>query len=245
MGNSKKLSVLNLWGFLTSILALLISLTAGIGTRFNLWYFRISLNLLFAALIVGAIAAAIALIGIIAVLVRKNKSGLALGIIGFIIAVIVAGVPFKYMSHMKKIPAIHDISTDTVNPPQFAAVIPLRKDAVNPSEYGGPEVAAKQLKAYPDIKTLTLNLTTDQVYDKVLKVAEKMMWTIDAADKASGRIEATATTAWMGFKDDIAIRIAKTDKGSILDIRSVSRVGKSDFGTNAKRVRKFLAEMQK
>ena len=63
-------------------------------------------------------------------------------------------------------------------------------------------------------------------------------------DRTDGRIEATDTTFWFGFKDDVVIRISKSDKGSQLDIRSVSRVGKSDVGTNAKRIRKFLKEME-
>jgi uncharacterized protein (DUF1499 family) len=72
-----------------------------------------------------------------------------------------------------------------------------------------------------------------------------MGWKIVDMNKDAGRIEATDTTFWFGFRDDIVIRIEKNDSGSRLDIRSVSRVGISDIGTNAKRIRRFLKKMQK
>jgi uncharacterized protein (DUF1499 family) len=123
--------------------------------------------------------------------------------------------------------------------------LPLRKNAYNKPEYGGPDVAAQQTKAYPDIKTLALDMATDKAFSKALDIAKNMSWEIVAAEPKEGRIEATATTFWMGYKDDIVIRIKAYDKMSNVDIRSESRVGKSDFGVNAKRIRIFLSEMQK
>jgi uncharacterized protein (DUF1499 family) len=71
-----------------------------------------------------------------------------------------------------------------------------------------------------------------------------MGWDVVAEAQADGRIEATDTTFWFGFKDDIVIRIRETATGSRLDIRSESRIGLSDIGVNARRVRAFLAAMQ-
>jgi uncharacterized protein (DUF1499 family) len=142
------------------------------------------------------------------------------------------------------VPAIHDITTDTSNPPVFVAVIPLRKEALNPYEYGGPEIAGLQKKAYPDIKPLEMSVPVEKAFDKSLAVAKKMGWEIVATEKSDGRIEATATTLWMGFKDDVVIRVTDNGSGSRVDIRSESRVGKSDVGTNAKRIRSFLKEME-
>jgi uncharacterized protein (DUF1499 family) len=136
---------------------------------------------------------------------------------------------------------IHDITTDTENPPEFASILPLRKDASNPAEYGGPEIAAKQHAAYPDIRPLAVGISPSRAYEAALAAARRMNWQIVEGSPSERRIEAVATTRWFGFKDDIVIRISPAaNGGSILDIRSLSRVGLSDLGTNARRIRTFL-----
>jgi uncharacterized protein (DUF1499 family) len=196
------------------------------------------------AVIVGLVAAVISIIAIVAIFFTPGNKGIYLCILGLIISIPVAIVPL-YMRYEIKVPPIHDITTDITNPPAFVHVLPLRKDAYNKPEYGGPDVAAQQTKAYPDIKTLALDMATDKAFSKALDIAKNMSWEIVAAEPKEGRIEATATTFWMGYKDDIVIRIKAHDKMSNVDIRSESRVGKSDFGVNAKRIRIFLSEMQK
>jgi len=131
-----------------------------------------------------------------------------------------------------------------VNPPRFVAILPLRKDATNTAEYGGPDVATQQLKAYPDLKPIMTNLPIDTTFDNALAIARDMKWAIIDANKSEGRIEAVDTTFWFGFKDDIIIRITRDGTRSRIDLRSVSRVGRTDVGTNAKRIRAFLKQMQ-
>ncbi len=139
----------------------------------------------------------------------------------------------------RSLPAIHDISTDTQQPPVFESVLPLRIDAPNPAEYAGAEVAAKQLAAYPDITTMTFSESADTVFQTATRVVENMGWDLVAADADAGRIEATDTTFWFGFKDDVVIRIRNRSGITELDIRSKSRVGMSDIGANANRIRSF------
>jgi uncharacterized protein (DUF1499 family) len=124
------------------------------------------------------------------------------------------------------------------------AILPLRDGAVNPVDYGGPDVAAKQQKAFPDIVPLTLNLPPDRAFDRALAAARKMGWDLVASDPAGGRIEATDTTFWFGFKDDIVIRVTPQPNGSRVDVRSLSRVGVGDIGANASRIRKYLAAVK-
>jgi uncharacterized protein (DUF1499 family) len=153
------------------------------------------------------------------------------------------GVPWNWSRIAKQVPKIHDISTDTQDPPVFAAVRALRKDAPNPAEYGGPEIAEQQRAAYPDIRPIEVGVPPAQAHEYAFDTARRMGWQIVDANREEGRIEATATTRWFGFKDDIVIRIVPTAaQGSRLDIRSVSRVGKSDAGTNACRIRAFRKE---
>lgn len=137
----------------------------------------------------------------------------------------------------------HDISTDTITPPAFVAAIAQRGNSSNPLEYTSKK-AEDQHKGYPDIKSIKSNLDNKTAFARALKIAETSGWDIYAKDENSGIIEAVASTLWFGFKDDIIIRITANSGGSIVDIRSVSRVGKGDMGTNAKRVRTFIKQFE-
>jgi uncharacterized protein (DUF1499 family) len=226
---------------LVAVIAILMLVLAGPGTRFGVWNFRIGLSLLRYAAYLGIAAVFIALIALVMTRPRGTALGLLLG--ALLLASVAFLGPWAFLQKAKKAPAIHDITTDTSDPPLFVAVLPLRKDAVNPPTYGGDSVAAQQRRAYPDIGPLELHVPPDQAFERALAAARAMGWDIDATDHAAGRIEATATTKWFGFKDDIVVRIRPEGAGSRVDVRSVSRVGKSDLGTNAARVRAYLARL--
>lgn len=166
----------------------------------------------------------------------------------FIAMILGAGIAYLPLMQVMKagsVPPIHDISTDTDDPPAFVAIAPLRKDASNPVEYAGAETAAKQKQAYADIGPVTLDVPPDQAFAKALAAAKAMPdWEIVAEVAAEGRIEATATSRFMGFKDDVVIRIRAEGTGSRIDIRSKSRVGKSDVGANADRIRAYVAKLK-
>ena len=156
-------------------------------------------------------------------------------------------VPASGVTKARTVPKIHDITTDTVNPPAFVAALEARRlaKATNKAVYEGAEIAAQQRKAYPDIRPVKRAEAPDRLYDRALATSRALGWTILATDKPSGRIEATDRTLWFGFTDDIVIRVAVDGAGaSRLDIRSVSRVGRSDAGTNAARIRRFIAAIE-
>lgn len=140
----------------------------------------------------------------------------------------------------KKVPMIHNISTDTQNPPQFDAIKSLRGDSSNPLAYNSEQLATVQQTAYPDVKTLISSDTSKVALEKALAIAKQLGWEIVNQDEAAGRIEATDTTMLWGFKDDIVIRITTNDNQTMIDLRSVSRIGKSDLGKNAARIREFI-----
>lgn len=141
-------------------------------------------------------------------------------------------------------PAIHDISTDTVNPPQFVALIPLRGEGSNPPEYAGAEAAAVQQRAFPDIAPLVTSQPPDVVFARARDVVARQGWQVAAASEEDGRIEATAETQWVRFKDDVVIRITSNGAETRVDVRSKSRVGRGDMGANARRVRTFLSALK-
>jgi uncharacterized protein (DUF1499 family) len=187
----------------------------------------------------GALATLLlAIVGII--IAASRRARMATPMTALLMA-LVAIVPVAFLAwRATRVPAIHDITTDTVQPPAFKAIVPLREHAVNPVEYGGAEVAAKQTKAYPDVTPLTLTVGAGPAFDRALAAARAMGWELIASDPATGRIEATDTTFWFGFKDDIVVRVTPQASGSRIDVRSLSRVGVGDIGANAARIRKYL-----
>jgi len=138
---------------------------------------------------------------------------------------------------------IHDISTDTDDPPAFVEVAKLRGPNENPAEYSGPETAAIQKTAYPDIESIVMPDSPGFVFETALQVAGDMGWEIVASDIETGIIEATASTPFAGFKDDVVIRIRSQGPEAIVDVRSKSRIGRGDMGVNAKRVRAFSEKL--
>ncbi len=140
-------------------------------------------------------------------------------------------------------PAIHDITTDTSTPPQFDAIVALRVDAPNSLEYGGADIATMQREGYPDLETLVVGLPPEQLVERAREVATDMGWEIVADDGPAGRLEASDTTFWFGFTDDIVVRARAVTSGTEVDVRSVSRVGMGDLGANARRIQTFLERL--
>lgn len=158
---------------------------------------------------------------------------------------IAIAVPLSMLSKGGSVPPIHDISTDLVNPPKFVAIVPLRADAPNPVAYAGAATAEQQRQAYPDLKTLSYMQPKAELVDAAARAAKELGWKIVNTDTDKGLVEATDTTVWFGFKDDVVVRIIDNGSERIVDIRSKSRVGGSDLGKNAERIREFVKELDK
>jgi uncharacterized protein (DUF1499 family) len=224
-----------------AVLSALALVASGFGARFGIWDFRFGFLLLRWSLYVGLATAVLAILMFIVPRIRVGR-GWSLAA-ALVIGLGVAYVPWHWQQIARAVPPINDITTDTANPPAFVAVLPLRAGAPASADYPGAETAAQQQSAYPDIRPLDWNVPPAAAFARALDAAESFGWQIDATDAASGRIEATATTPWFGFRDDVVIRVTPTASGSRVDIRSHSRVGGSDLGTNAKRIRAFLAKL--
>jgi uncharacterized protein (DUF1499 family) len=225
-----------------TITSALLLLAAPLGYRLGIFSLRLALQTLLrwgAYLAVGA--AVVSLVGLIVTLAtpKERRRGLLLAAVSLVVAAAAIAIPGRFRMGPPA-PPIHDITTDTQDPPQYVAVLPLRADAPNTAEYGGERVAAQQRGAYPDLQPAILNVPPSQAFERALAAAQEMGWDLVKADATAGRIEATDTTFWFGFKDDVVIRVRPTDGGSRVDVRSLSRVGVGDAGTNAKRIRAYL-----
>ena len=237
---------LPLLALVLAIVALVLLALGPLGWRAGWWHYSIGLQTLMPwSAYCGLAAVALAIIALIIGFKVNAARHVAIGVIAFVIGAVIAYVPWHYNQMRGTTPPIHDITTDWENPPQFVAILPLREaEKANPVAYEGAKVSDLQKKAYPDIAPLTLVPAPGEAFTRALKAAEQMGWTIVGTDPAGGRIEASQRSRWFGFTDDLVIRIAAAGSGSRVDVRSVSRVGRGDFGVNAARVRAYLTALR-
>lgn len=216
------------------------ALCSSLGYRTGL----LPLGAAFLLLLAGVVAAGLSLVfGVVGWWRGTQGMGLV-PVASFIAAAAVVSGPATALIRGRGLPAIHDVTTDLDDPPQFVSVVALREDAPNTLVYEGAALAATQKAAYPDLQPLRLSSPVAEVLARSQALAHELGWQVVVVDPASGRLEATDTTSWFGFKDDVVIRLRPTDDGTLVDVRSVSRVGKGDLGANANRIRRFLARLK-
>jgi uncharacterized protein (DUF1499 family) len=192
----------------------------------------------------GLLLAAVAIVLAFAAFVviwREGLQGLRMAVGAMLIGLVILAYPGWFAVKAYRLPAIYDITTDPIDPPKFEAVARLRPREANPILYAGLRAAELQRSAYPDVEPLIVSATPQVAYDAAVAVMSKFKWRIvDAraplSGRRDGRIEAVARTAILGFRDDVVVRIRPDPDGARVDIRSTSRYGRHDFGTNAKRV---------
>jgi uncharacterized protein (DUF1499 family) len=177
---------------------------------------------------------------------RQGLAGLGRALLGMIIGIALLAYPAFIGYRGLKLPQIDDITTDTTNPPRFDVLARLRPRGT--TDYPGQSFAIQQRAAYPDIVPLQLDMPVKPVFDIVQGIVTKRKWlVVDARAPTPTRrdavIESVARTPIMGFRDDVAIRITPVGTGARVDVRSASRYGTSDFGTNARRIRALLDDI--
>ncbi|MFW6199509.1 MAG: DUF1499 domain-containing protein [Gemmatimonadota bacterium] len=202
--------------------------------------------------VVSAVAvAAVALLGSMTMAVYAHRKDLSrnrnLSIVAMVVALAPIAVIAPQVIQGASVPAIHDITTDTEDPPRFDAIVEIRGDAPNPLSYGAgmespEELARLQEEAYPEIESLRTELEAEEAVARAVEVLQAQGHEVVNREIESGVgiVEAVATTFWFGFRDDVVVRVRPADGGSVVDVRSVSRVGQSDLGKNAERIREFL-----
>jgi fatty-acyl-CoA synthase len=238
---------------------------AALGARFGVFDWKFGLGTMIIQwgprLIIGVLA--VALLILVATLVKAPRKGWRSALVALLIPAAALGYLGWVRGQSEDIPPIHDISTRPADPPGFSPALMAQRalsEDVNPvvdltvpmarlEKYQGPrfaDMADQSLgqvaaEAYPDIKPLTTPATPSATFAAVLAEAEAQGWTIVSQDPAAFTLSATATTFWFGFKDDVAVRVRAEGAGSVVDMRSTSRVGLSDLGANAARIEAYLS----
>ena len=229
-------------GLFVAILGVLAEMLSGFGYRSNAWDLGAAFNILKYGSYVAAAGGVLSLLAALATRPGTGRRGFGMSLLGAVLGIVGFGTVARWYQTAVKVPPIHDISTDLTNPPEFVAVLPIRAKAPN-SAVWDTSTAAKQRSGYPDVQPVTLPVPPGAAFHVALAAARDMGWAIVASDSAAGRIEATATTTWFGFKDDVVVRVGPDPKGSRIDVRSESRVGGSDVGTNAARIKAYARRL--
>ena len=233
-------------GFALAVVALIMLALAPLGWRTGMWHFRVSFwYFMQPAAYLGIAAGIVSLVALFWWPSMGNGARI-MALVGFAVGAVMAYVPISFYYTLGTVPRIHDITTDTDNPPAFSPAVMQARAAErgNVSNYD-QKTAALQKQGYPDLAPVRTSLPPDQAFARALAAAQGMSgWTIVGNDAAQGRIDAYQRTTFMGFTDDVVIRVVPDGAGSRIDVRSESRQGRSDFGVNAKRIRAYEATLK-
>ena len=215
-----------------SLAAAALLVCSGPGVRAGLWPFRVGFGMFGGAMLAGL--AAIGAATIVLAVPRLRRRARPILVVGaLLVGAASAALPLDYLRRLKSVPYINDITTDTESPPQF----------VQPRLYQRHFAELQQI-GYPGLRPLLLPVPPALAFARARAALQAMGLEVVAADENSGTIEAVATTRWFGFQDDLAVRIVPAGAGSRIDVRSKSRVGRSDVGANARRIQEFLTRVE-
>ena len=221
---------------------------APLGWRLGWWPYGVGLYWLMPASgYVAAVAVALSVLTLALGWPKLRLRDLGMVSVALCLGAALAYVPWQYSRVRSSLPLIHDITTDTDNPPAFSAVLPARAaERAGGVNYDDPQLPQLQRAAYPDLAPLKVAWPAAKAFDAALQAATSMPgWTIVASDADRGHIEASQQSRWFRFTDDIVIRVSSDLAASRIDMRSTSRQGRSDYGVNAARIRAYFATLRK
>jgi hypothetical protein len=228
-----------------SVVAVVVSIAI---VRFGFLEIKPALATFFGALACAGLSILVGLAAFVAIW-QNGSRGMSRILLALLIDAVVLAYPAYLAVQYRKLPAIHDITTDPIDPPRFEALARLRTgDGANTAVYAGLYSAEQQRLYYPDIETVELEIPVQQAFDVALQLVTKRKWLVideraPQPPRRIGRIEAVARTPIMGFREDVSIRVTPDGEGSRVDIRSSSRYFESDLGSNAARVTKFIEDL--
>jgi uncharacterized protein (DUF1499 family) len=228
-----------------SVVAVLVSILI---VRFGFLEIKPALATFFGALACAGLSILVGLGAFVAIW-QNGSRGMSLILLALLIDAAVLAYPAYLGLQYRKLPAIHDITTDPIDPPRFEALALLRTgDDTNTAVYAGLYSAEQQRLAYPDIETVELEVPVQRAYEIALQIVKKRKWLViderpPQLPRRIGRIEAVARTPIMGFREDVSIRVTADGDDSHVDIRSSSRYFESDLGSNAARVTKLIDDI--
>jgi uncharacterized protein (DUF1499 family) len=245
---SEPVSSLATWARNLAVFAVVAVLVSILIVRFGFLEMKPALATFFGALSCAGLSILIGFAAFASIW-QNGSRGMGRILVAFLIDAVVLAYPAYLALQYRKLPQIHDITTDPIDPPRYEALAALRSgDGANPAVYAGLYSAEQQRRAYPDIEPVELEIPVDRAYAITLKLVNKRKWLViderpPQPPRGIGRIEAVARTPIMGFREDVTIRVSPDGEDSRVDIRSSSRYFDSDLGSNAARVAKLIDDI--
>ncbi len=226
-----------------AVVGLACLIVGALGSKMGIWGFQAGFMFLAVGVVLATVCFFLGVIAFVVSIVKNMRAERGAVLIGVAVSVVILALMGGQYMTAQSVPPIHNISTDTENPPQFDKIVALRGEAANSLEYTA-DVAQKQREAYPQLKSHISTFSQSEMVSKAAAVVEQLGMELVSTDAGAGIVEATDTTFWFGFKDDVVIRVQAEGAGSVVDVRSVSRVGQSDLGKNAERIGEILAALE-
>lgn len=244
---SEPVSSLATWARNLAIFSLVAVVVSILIVRFGFLEMKPALATFFGALALAGLSILIGLAAFAAIW-QNGSRGMGRILLALLLDAVILAYPAYLGLQYRRLPKIHDITTDPIDPPRFEALARLRAgEGTNPAVYAGLYSAEQQRIAYPEIETVELEVPPQRAYEITLALINKRKWRVvdERAPQArrEGRIEAISQTLIMGFREDISIRIKADGDDSRVDIRSASRYFDSDLGSNAARVSKLIEDI--
>ena len=235
----------SLWVFPIASLAFILLFLGPLGTKFELFDYQLGLLMLAVAFVLSALILIVELVILLKRFFAKESIKSNFDLHPIFLGLFVLLAIFSQLLSAVGAPAIHNISTNTTPAPSFDKALSLREIlGSNPLEYrSNPKNAELQKQSYPELLPHASDLRAEELVRKVERILKEMEIEVINLDLENLRIEAVATSFWFGFEDDVLVQVRDYDNASIAEIRSVSRVGLSDLGKNASRIRKILAKL--
>src|SRR5713101_5237610 len=245
---SEPVSSLATWARNLAVFSLVAVVVSILILRFGFLEMKPALATFFGALACAGLSILIGFAAFAAIW-QNGTRGMGRILLALVLDAVVLAYPAYLALQYRKLPPIHDITTDPIDPPRFEALASLRSsDGANTAVYAGLYSAEQQRKAYPDIEPVQLEIPVDRAYAVTLRLVNKRKWLVideraPQPPRGIGRIEAVARTPIMGFREDVSIRVSPDGEDSRVDIRSSSRYFESDLGSNAARVTKLIEDI--
>jgi hypothetical protein len=245
---SEPFSALATWARRLAVFSLVASIVSIIIIRFGFLEFKPALATFFGALAIAGLSILVSLAAFAAIW-QNGSRGMGRILVALLLDIAILAYPAYLAVQYRRLPPIHDITTDPIDPPKFEALARLRAgDGANPAVYAGLYSAEQQRIAYPQVEAATVEVPPQKAYETALELINKRKWlVVDARPptppRREGKIEAIARTPIMGFREDIAVRVLPDGPGARIDLRSSSRYFDHDLGSNAARIAKLVEEI--
>jgi hypothetical protein len=245
---SEPVSALATWARRLAVFSLIAAIVSIIIIRFGFLEFKPALATFFGALAIAGLSILVSLAAFAAIW-QNGSRGMGRILVALLLDLVILAYPAYLAYQYRRLPPIHDITTDPIDPPKFEALARLRAgDGANPAVYAGLYSAEQQRIAYPEVEPATVEVPPQKAYETALDLINKRKWLVvdarpPAPPRREGKIEAIARTPIMGFREDISIRILPDGPGARIDLRSSSRYFPHDLGSNAARIAKLVEDI--